>query len=335
MELTHRERIEKAIALKDVDRLPFSLWMHCHNTDRFPRKLAEFTLDIQKDLDLDFIKFMPYGRFSTVEWGANYEASPGFFDEPKLVSPVINCIEDWEKNVVARRGTEGEYAVVLEAQRIVMESLPKEVPLIVTIFSPLTNALWLTKEEILLKHLRTNPSRVTDALEIMMETTIDYVTAAVKGGADGVFFASRMSHVTALSREEHQKYVIDYDVELLNRIKEKTWLNIVHIHGDKTWWEDIVQQYPVPIFNWHDRDDGPSMAEARKILPDKCFWGGMSHLKSIKDGTEEELKLQIEDTWHHNDGRGVILGPGCVVNARTPRERLRFISQYAHQMKRG
>lgn len=332
MGLTSRERIQRAITLEEVDRLPFSLWMHCHNTDRFPRKLAEFTLDIQRDLDLDFVKFMPYGRFSTVEWGANYAVSPGFFDEPKLIEPVIQNVGDWEKNVVARKGTEGEYAVVLEAQRITMESLSKEVPLIVTIFSPLTNAAWLTSEEILIDHLRTQPQKVTDALEIMLETTVDYVNAAVEKGAEGVFFASRMSHITALSQEEHKKYVIDYDVELLNRIKDKTWLNIVHIHGAKTWREDIVKSYPVPIFNWHDRDDGPSMDEARAITPDKCFWGGMSHLKSIKDGTEEDLKIQIENTWRHNDGRGVILGPGCVVNARTPRERLRFISKYAHKM---
>ena len=327
MSLSHRERIENAIALKEVDRLPFGLWMHCHNTDRFPRRLAEFTIQIQKDLDLDFVKFMPYGRFTTVEWGALFESAPGFFDAPAMVEPIIKEEDDWIRKIVPRKGTEGEYAVVLEAQRLVFEELPKDVPFIVTIFSPLTIASWLATEKTLMEHLRTAPEKVKKALLVILETTVNYVLAAVKGGADGVFFSSKMSHTDGLSREDHLKYVVKYDLELFERIKNKTWLNVVHIHGAHTWREDIVTRYPVPIFNWHDRDDGPSMDEARKLTPDKCFWGGLSHLKTINDGTEEELRIQAENTWRHNNGRGVILGPGCVVNARTPRERLKFIAE--------
>jgi uroporphyrinogen decarboxylase len=335
MSLSHRERIENAISLKEVDRLPFGIWMHCHNSDRFPRRLAEFTLQFQRDLDLDFVKFMPYGRFSTVEWGALFESAPGFFDAPSMVEPVIKNIEDWKTKVVPRKGSEGEYAVVLEAQRLVLEELPKDVPFIVTIFSPLTIASWLATESVVLEHLQEAPEEVERALSIIRDTTIDYVKTAVQMGADGVFFSSKMSHTDALSREDHLKYVINHDLEIFNEINPKTWFNIVHIHGDKTWREDIVTRYPVPVFNWHDRDDGPSMDEARKLTPDKCFWGGLSHLKTINDGNREDLKFQVQDTWNHNQGKGVILGPGCVINARTPRETLKYIAECVKNTKRS
>ena len=326
MLLSHEERICRAIELKEVDRLPFSTWTHCHNIDRFPRKLAEFTLQFQKDLDIDFIKFNPYGRLSTVDWGADFRQSASNFEAPQMTHPIINTLKDWDR-IVPRSGDEGEYAVVLEAERLVIKELPKDVPFVITVFSPLTIASWMATEPTIIEHLRTDPDRVERGLEIIMNTTIEFIEAAVCNGASGVFMSSKMSHIGALSREEHKKFVMKYDIEIFNRVKNKTWLNIEHIHGAKTWWKDIVKNYPVPIFNWHDRDDGPGMAEARKVTPEKCFWGGLSHLKSIHEGTEEELKFQVEDTWRHNGGRGVILGPGCVMNARVTRDRLKFIAK--------
>ncbi len=335
MPLTHEERIRRAIELKEVDRLPFATWMHCHNIDRFPRKLAEFTVQFQKDLDTDFIKFNPYGRLSTVDWGADFRQSQSDFEAPQMTHPVLNTLKDWDR-IVPRRGDEGEYAVVLEAIRLTLKELPKDVPLVVTVFSPLTIASWMATEPTIIEHLRTNPERVERGLEVIMNTTIEFAEAAVRNGASGVFMSSKMSHVGALSREEHARFVMKYDVEIFNRVKDKAWLNIEHIHGAKTWREDIVKNYPVPIFNWHDRDDGPSMAEARKITPDKCFWGGISHLKTLnQEGSEDELRAQVKDTWAHNGGRGVILGPGCVMNARVPRDRLKFIAKCVRETARN
>ncbi|MFV1966501.1 MAG: hypothetical protein ACC628_13840, partial [Pirellulaceae bacterium] len=57
--MTHRQRIENALALKETDRLPFGFWWHFPNRDRAPRRLAELALALQRKLDLDFIKFSP------------------------------------------------------------------------------------------------------------------------------------------------------------------------------------------------------------------------------------------------------------------------------------
>lgn len=325
MSLNHRERIERAISLQEVDRLPWSMWKHCHNIDRFPRKLAEYTLQMQRELDLDFVKFIPYGQVQCVDWGLDLRQSQSDFEQPRIVGPIITKLSDWDK-IVPRHGNEGEYAVILESQRIVMESLPKDVPFIVTIFSPITIAAWMTDNTTLLTHLRTHPDKVEHAFEIIMETLIEYVEAAVRLGASGYFLAARNSQVDLLSREEHAKFIMKYDMEMISRLKGKTWLNVVHIHGAHTWREDIVKNYDVPIFNWHDRDDGPNFDEARALTPNKCFWGGLSHLKTLHMGTDEDVRAQVEDTWRHNNGKGVILGPGCVVNARTSMERLKFVA---------
>jgi uroporphyrinogen decarboxylase len=57
--MSHRQRIEAALAFEETDRLPFSFWWHFPNRDRSPRRLAELALALQQELDLDFIKFSP------------------------------------------------------------------------------------------------------------------------------------------------------------------------------------------------------------------------------------------------------------------------------------
>ena len=76
-EMTHRQRIEHALALEETDRLPFGFWWHFPNRDRAPRRLAELALGLQQKLDLDFIKFSPYGLYSVVDWGVTVDTRGG------------------------------------------------------------------------------------------------------------------------------------------------------------------------------------------------------------------------------------------------------------------
>ena len=80
--MNHLQRIENALQLKATDRLPFGFWKHFPNEDRSPRRLAEMMLALQKQLDLDFIKYMPYGLYSVVDWGVRLKVFEGFLDPP-------------------------------------------------------------------------------------------------------------------------------------------------------------------------------------------------------------------------------------------------------------
>ena len=66
------------------------------------------------------------------------------------------------------------------------------------------------------------------------------------------------------------------------------------------------------------------MTEARKTAPNKVFASGLSRLK-IRDGAKEDLKAQVEDSWKHNGGKGIILAPGCTIDPRVAPETLQFI----------
>lgn len=321
--MTRQERMEKAIAMQRPDRLPFSMWMHFPNHDRSPRRLAAMSAHYQRELELDFVKFMPYGLFSCVDYGLPLKVFPGFYDAPVADAPIVVKPGDWDV-VKPVSGVEGEYAVVLEAQRFFFQEA-KDVPLIQTVFSPLTTALKLTSEGTLIEHIRNHPKKVHEALEKITETAIQWATAAVERGAAGLFMATQMSLKAQLTIAEHREFVKKYDLPILDAVKGKSWFNICHLHGKDIWLEEFAD-YPVQAYNWHDRDDGPSQAEARKLLPGKCFCGGLAHLSAAHNGTDAEVRAQVEDTWNAADGKGVMFTPGCVLNPRISMDRLRFIA---------
>jgi len=312
--MSHRERIEKALALEETDRLPFGFWWHFPNQDRAPRRLAQLSLELQQKLALDFIKFSPYGLYSAVDWDVTLDVRGGRLPPVQAEHP-IRKPEDWRR-LRRLRGTEGEYLVVLEAQRIALSEMRQRVPLLQTVFSPLTTALKLAGPETLLTHLRDAPSAVHTGLAIIAETTRQFATEVVVRGADGLFFANQTANDGYLTRAEYREFVRKYDLAVLDAVKGRSWFNILHLHGEKVMFDEVID-YPVQALNYHDREAGPSLTELRKRTR-KCLVGGIGHNTTLVHGTQAEVDAQVKDAWRQVNRRGLILGPGCVASLESP-----------------
>jgi len=317
----HRERIERALALQPTDRVPFGFWRHFPNRDRSPRRLAELALALQRQLDLDFIKFSPYGLYSVVDWGVTLDVRGGQ-ETPIQASYPIQEPADWGK-LRRFRGDEGEYLVVLEAQRIALAEGDTDVPLVQTVFSPLTSCLKMAGRETLLRHLREAPRDLHAGLEIVAETTRGFAVEVVRRGADGLFFASQMSNAGGLSPAEHAEFAKRYDLAVLDALGAGAWFNILHLHGPDVMFEQ-VRDYPVQALSYHARETGPLLAEARRRT-DKCLVGGLDRNHLLVDGTPEEIETQVEDAWAEVGRRGLILGPGCVANVASTERNLTLL----------
>lgn len=316
---THKQRIENAIALKENDRTPYSLWMHFPNRDRSPRRLAQLALANQKKYDLDFIKFMPFGMYTTIDMGADVDVFNGFEDAPVLHEPVIKDVKDWDK-IKPVDGLRGEYAIVLEAQRLAIEGMDEHIPFLQTLFSPATTLAKLCSPATLVKHMREDPVRIHRVLEMVTDTTIKFAKACVAFGADGFFYATQLSERKTMEKAEHDEFVKKYDFEVLNAVKDSTWFNVLHIHGDGVR-IDEMQDYPVQALSWHDRDNGPSMDEVRKYST-KAFIGGLSRGENWLKKTEAQI---VEEVKEKCSQPGVIIGPGCVIDPQTPEKYLDLV----------
>jgi uroporphyrinogen decarboxylase len=319
--MTHRERIKKALALEETDRLPFGFWWHFPNQDRAPRRLAQLSLELQQKLDTDFIKFSPYGLYSVVDWGVVLDVPGG--KEPPVEGeyPIVEP-EDW-RHLRRVRPDEGEYLVVLEAQRIALSERSVDVPLVQTAFSPLTSCLKMAGRERLLEHIRERPDAVRAALQIITETTRGFAVEAVERGADGLFFATQTANEGYLTGEEYDDLVKPYDLAVLEAVRGKSWFNILHLHGQNVMFDHVLD-YPVQALNYHDREAGPSLSDMRRRT-NKCFIGGIAENTTLVRGTPAAVDAEVRDAWEQVTRRGLILGPGCVANLDAPETNVRQI----------
>ena len=150
--------------------------------------------------------------------------------------------------------------------------------------------------------------------EAITQTQINFINANIEAGVDGFFYASQTCREGAVSREVHAEFAEPYDIRVAQAYEGKTYFNVLHIHGDKTYW-DIMAKYPGEVINWHDRWVAPTMADTRK-LSDKCFLGGIN--ESAIFGNPEYTADQV--TAHVGEGilaagkKGLMIGPGCVAH---------------------
>lgn len=321
-DMSHRDRIEAALARKPTDRVPFGFWQHFPNHDRSPRTLANLCVGLQEALDLDFIKFAPYGLYTTVDWGLVLKHRE---NEPPIVETrAIQSSDEWYR-IRPIPPTEGEYLVLLESQRLAMQMKRPDVPLVQTVFNPITTAAKMVGNSTLVEHIRQHPEALSAALEVITETTVNFAKEVVARGADGLFFASQWTGVDQLTPEEYMNFVYPGDMAVLEAVKGASWFNMMHVHANARW--DVLLDYPVQAFNFPNY--GPnslSLADA-KAMTDKALVSGLPRGGVLQDGTIWNVQQLVNNAYQEVDKTGLILAPDEVVYLDLIPENVAALSQ--------
>ncbi len=317
--MSHFERIEAAIAGGVTDRVPVALWRHFPVDDQDPAKLAAHSVAWQRKYDFDLVKFMPSGTYSVEDWGAKSAYDGAANGARKIVQPGVKSPQDWRG--LARLDPA---AGVLGAQNKALGNAAKElagsVPILQTLFSPLTTARKLAGE-VVFDHLRNHPGALEAGLRTITDTTIDFALAALAAGAHGFFLATQCATADDMTEAEYAKFGARYDLEILAAVKGKARFNMLHVHGQNVMF-GIMAGYPVEMINWHDRLTPPSLAQASSQFP-RALVGGVAERDLLVTGTTGEVRAQVKDAIAQTGGRRLIVGPGCVVAIAAPEENLR------------
>ncbi|MDP6885154.1 MAG: uroporphyrinogen decarboxylase family protein, partial [Rhodospirillales bacterium] len=248
--MTHWERIEAALKGETVDRPSISLWRHWPGEDDTAEGLAAATVRWQKAYDFDLVKFMPTGTYGVEDWGAQTTYTHNPSGTRFITAPGLTTVEEWPR-LEALDVTKGFMGQQNEALRLTAEALAGSVPIVQTIFSPLTTARKLAGDRVF-THMRCHPDALKEGLEIIAQTTIRFALAALDAGAHGVFFASQCSSYQLLSEAEYREFGEPFDRAVLDAVQAKARLNMAHAHGEDVMF-DILAAYPVQMMNWHDR----------------------------------------------------------------------------------
>jgi uroporphyrinogen decarboxylase len=313
-----RERLQAALRGEPVDRPPVALWRHFPVADQEPQAFADAVVEFQQRFDFDFVKITPASSYCVRDWGTE-DVWEGDTEGTRRYTwhPVQNP-GDWMRLPVLdpERGTLGEH---LEAVARIRQALP-EIPLVVTVFSPMAQAKKLAGSQQLLVHLRQAPEALARGLETIAESTRRFVRAALARGVDGIFYAVQHASYLLLSPEEYQRFGRPYDQAILEEAAG-AWLNILHLHGEAVMF-DLFVDYPVAVWNWHDRETPPALAEAQRKVPGAVL-GGLSRENVLVRGTPEQVMREAQEAFAQTGGRRFILGTGCVVPIHAPEINLR------------
>jgi uroporphyrinogen decarboxylase len=328
--MNREERIMAALDGKPVDRVPVSAWMHFSEYDQDPVSLAKAQAEFNEKYDFDFIKMMPFGLYSTQDWGNQLKIYCHPYHEPIVIEPLIKKIDDYYTLDVLPPYC-GTYGKQLELTKHLSKIVAKNTPYVQTIFSPLSTLAKLSNGKVY-KDLITNPNAVHRALRVVTETTIAFVKANIPYGVAGFFFATQSATSDNITLEQFKEFGEKYDLDIINEYKNITYFNVIHIHGSNIFFDEIAQKYPINCLNWHDRHTKPSLKEAREKY-NTCFLGGINEVPWFLNGvlqydsimrrsTSEEIGKHVKEAIQEVNGLGFILGPGCVVDPQSPEANL-------------
>ncbi len=332
MSMTKKERCMAAVKGEKPDQIPYSLWSHLPEYDREPELIAEKTYEFYKTYDVDCIKTMNNGMYSIEDFGAEVDFSEiATGGVAKLVNTPIKTPDDW-KSLQVMPITQGALARELHYLELLLEKVKdEEVPVIFTVFSPISTANKLCGGKIASYIHEGHGDAVKAALEVITETTCNLARKAIEMGAAGVFFASQMSNypneksANPIKPEDYLEYGKAYDVKIIEAANEAgAWMNTIHCHGDNIMF-DILKDYPVQVFNWHVWESLPALDEVL-ALTDKCVMGGLERY-DLTACNYNAIRNEIYQCCKMSGGRRLILTPGCVIRYPLNDEMLAYVKQ--------
>jgi uroporphyrinogen decarboxylase len=290
----------------------FSFWTHFPYDDLDAGRLAQATVKLQRDLDLDLIKTAPNGMYAVEDFGLEID----FSEVPRggrarIQFTPFQRVEDWQALPEADIG-KGALARELRSLRMVREALP-DVPIVFTLFSPMTIAAKLSQGRIHGQIAEgTGRETIHRTLGRLASLMHAYGKAAIEAGADGLFFAHQDTGRDLLSYDSFSEFVAPYDIEVLAGVASARF-NVLHIHGNNIRFREM-QYYPVHAMNWHCWETLPSVAGGA-LTSGKCVLGGVDR-RSVRANDIPSVRRQISAALAAMDGVGdLIVAPSCTVGA--------------------
>ncbi|HEX5415525.1 MAG TPA: uroporphyrinogen decarboxylase family protein, partial [Chloroflexota bacterium] len=262
--MTKRERVLAAVAGAEVDRAPISFWVHNFARENSAEDLAEETARFVATYDWDYVKVQSRASYFAEGWGNRYAYSDQPTVGPRLLAHGCQSVAD-----LARLEPLSLDAPVLaeqqQALRLVRARLGPEIPIIWTVFCPLTIAAALLPggNEAIKAAIRSGDPALETGLRAIADTYAALGRRYLELGADGIFYASKWVGPRLLSRAEHARYARPFDLRILRQVADAPF-NVLHLCGEEIYFDDF-RDYPGAAVNWAVEDQNPSLAQGSRL----------------------------------------------------------------------
>ncbi|MGG5809638.1 uroporphyrinogen decarboxylase family protein [Falsiroseomonas sp. CW058] len=314
--------VRAALAGEATPRPPYAFWTHFPDTDLDPDAIARETVAFARATRQDFVKSMPNGLYAVEDWGIRADFSDiARGGVAKVTASPIAAPEDWAR-VTRRDPASGALGRELRHLSLLVEALGPGVPVLATVFSPVTTAKKLSGGAFA-AHAASHPAPVRAALDEIAATTAAFAARAIALGCAGVFFAVQDATATR-GAAAWRELGLDHDLAALDGARGG-WFNAVHMHGDDIAF-DLLATYPVHALNWHVGETPPGIAEYRAAGGRRAVLGGLRRA-AITARDMAAVDADIAAALSADGGRGVLLAPGCVIRHPVDAGMLRRIAE--------
>jgi len=313
--MTGRQRVEAALAMDVADRPPVGAWGHTYREEWSPGDLAAITVERARRFGWDFVKFQPRASTFAEAFGSVYHPSGHSLRAPVMIRPAVPDLDAWTSVQLANPKALDDQ---VESIGIVARELGPDVPVIQTVFSPLTVGGYLVgkSQSRVVRELRQHPETVGPALERIAEALLDFSNRSVRAGAAGIFFAvSGYAGGKVMKEAVYRDLALPYDLAVLDALPEEAWFNVLHLCGSNLNFA-LARDLPAQVVSWSIHNQGnPSLSEGRTIAG-RAVMGGLSQRATLVYGPGPKIEAEARAAVKDTGGRGLLLAPGCSVSPR-------------------
>lgn len=326
--MTGRERVEAALRLEVADRPPVGAWGHTYKEEWSPDALAGVTVERARRFGWDFVKFQPRASCFAEAFGSKYRPAGHRLRAPVLVEEAVPDLDAWRSvELVERTALEDQ----VQSIGMVVRELGASVPVIQTVFSPITVGGYLVgkSQARIVRELRQHPDVVGPALERIADALVHFSHQSVDAGAAGIFYAiSGYAGRNVMTEHAYRDLVLPHDQAVLNELPSRAWFNVLHLCGSNLNF-GLAGDLPSHAVSWSIHNQGnPSLREGRE-LSGRAVMGGLGQRSTLVYGPAHKIEAEVQRAIDETGGRGLLIAPGCSV---PPRVRDANLAAMAHSV---
>ncbi len=322
------ERIKAMINKEPFDRIGVAGWVHMPFVDHDPKAMTKATINFTDYCNWDFIKVMSTGHYCPEAWGGDITLSDSMLHWYGVINRFpVETVEDLENLPMLTPDNwviEREVAIA----KGIKDHYGDTKPVVATIFTPMTCLQELMsrgKADKTVPFMKNNPEAMHKALRVVTDSNKIYLDRLInEAHIDGIFYANQYNTRNVITDELFDEFCKPYDLELLEYIKDRTWFNMLHVHGENNLSFDKVLDYPVQAFSWEncvpglDEETISTVAKVR-AMTDKILITGLARHYDYynKDNNYDELKeffrKRLLTVINESVDNRVIFAPGCAL----------------------
>lgn len=312
--MNKRERVIAAIEGREVDYVPTGFSLHFPRERAFHQEGVQSHLEFFKKTDTDILKIM----------------------NENLVPDVgeIRVPADWKKIPVYSL-KDSFMRDQLELVKQITAGCEEDAFKLGTIHGICASAIhpiearygYEKVRELFVAHIREDRDVVLEAFKRIADGMCQLAGAMLELGLDGIYYAALGGEKHYFTDEEFACCMEPFDKQILSAIREAGGYNFLHMCKENL----NMQRYAsyrnlADVVNWGVYETDFSISEGRKLFPGITVMGGLANRSGVMvEGTEEELKTEVQRVIKEYGKEKFILGADCTLPTEIPYERIRLI----------